>query len=173
MTVAEPDPQGRKVVEATIRQAFAGVRLGDGVSLVEAEAIDGYYERISLAEAHRLRQFEITDDWTALTPSDLDSENLAHLDPEGLRYYLPAFMLRLLDEYQPGEMWCIGTIAALDQRSPHPLGFIDLLTNHQRAAIAAYVEALPELVELYHEDAAVIDRSLAQVWRSYLDQAAT
>jgi hypothetical protein len=171
--VAQPDPAKRQIVEAAILEAFAGVRLGGGVSLVEAEAIDGYYERMSLAEAHRLRQFEITDDWSALTPSDLDSENLAHLDAEGLRYYLPAFMLRLLDDYQPGEMWCIGTIASLDQRRPYPLDFMEMLTDAQRTAIAAYVEALPELVALDHEDAAVIDRSLAQVWRTYTDQRAT
>jgi len=171
--VLKPDPPKRQLVEAAIREAFAGARLGDGVSLVEAEAIDGYYERRSLAEAHRLRQFEITDDWTALTSSDLDSENLAHLDPEGLRYYLPAFMLRLLDDYQYGEMWCVGTIGRLDQRHPYPLGFMELLTNDQRAAVAAYVEALPELVELGYEDAAIIDRSLAQVWRAHIDGAAT
>jgi hypothetical protein len=149
------------------------VRLGGGVSLDEAEAIDGYYERMSQAEAHRLREFEITDDWTALTPSDLDSENLAHLDAEGLRYYLPALMLRLLDDYQPGEMWCISTVSALDQRKAYPPGFVELLTDSQRAAIAAYVEALPELVDLHHEDAAIIDRSLAQVWRSYLNAPGT
>jgi hypothetical protein len=171
--VLQADRQRRHKIEAAIREAFAGVHLGGGVSLVEAEAIDGYYERMSLAEAHRLRQFEITDNWTALATSELDSENLAHLDPEGLRYYLPAFMLRVLDDYQPGEMWCIGTMARLDQRDPHPFGFIELLTNAQRAAIAAYVEALPELVELDYQDAAIIDRSLAQVWRAYIDRPGT
>jgi hypothetical protein len=171
--VLQADPQKRHTIEAAIREAFAGVRLGDGVSLVEAEAIDGYYDQMSMAEAHRHRQFETTDDWTGLTASELDSQNLAHLDPEGLRYYLPAFMLRLLDDYQPGEMWCIGTVARLDQRDPHPFGFIELLTNAQRAAIAAYVEALPELVELDYQDAAIIDRSLAQVWRAYIDRPGT
>jgi hypothetical protein len=163
----------RENIEAAIRDAFAGVRLGGGVSLVEAEAIDGYYERMSQAEAHRLRQFEVTDDWTALTTPELDSENIAHLDPEGLRYYLPALILRLLDDYQPGEMWCISTVSALDQRKAYTPGFIDLLTDAQRAAIAAYVEALPGLVELDYEDAARIDRSLARVWRSYLNAAGT
>jgi hypothetical protein len=165
--VTQHDGQLRATVEASIRQAFEGVRLGDGVSLFEAKAIDGYYERISQAEVHRMRSHEVTDDWSALTPSDLDTEDIAHLDPEGLRYYLPALMLRLLDDYQPGEMWCIGTIRRLNQREPHPLGFVELLTPAQRGAIADYVEALPELVRLDHEDATTIDPWLAETWRAY------
>ena len=169
--MTEPDRQERERIEAAIRDAFKEVRLGSGVSLIEAEAIDGSYERIGQGEAHRLRYLEITDDWTLLAPSDLQSENLAHLDAKGVRYFLPALMLRLLDDYQPGEMWCISTISLLDQRDPHPQGFVELLTNAQRSAIAAYVEALPELVELDYEDAAIIDRSLAQVWRPYTTDA--
>jgi len=147
-----------------IREAFAGVRLGDGISLGEAEAIDDYYRTVSYEESRENRRSEVVDEWAAVPPSELERDCVAHLDPTGLRYYLPAFMLRLLDHYEPGEMWCIGTISALDQRGRHPIGFLELLGVEQKRAIAIYVRSLPELVRLDAEDAVIIARAFRDVW---------
>jgi hypothetical protein len=89
---------------------------------------------------------------------------VAHLDPEGLRYYLPALMIHLLDHYDPLQMWCIGTTSALDQRDRHPYGFFEPLTRRQRQAIALYVRALPDLVELDGDDNAIVTRAFRDVW---------
>jgi hypothetical protein len=156
-------------VEATLRDAFAGVRLGGGTSLRQAEVIDNYGAGATDAEFAALPDHEVTDDWSAVDDEELDSDNIAHLDPEGLRYYLPAFMLRLLNSDDPHmEMWAIGTIGALGQRDRHPRGFLELLTQPQRRAIALYVHALPELVELDFEDATTIARAFDNVWSRFL-----
>jgi hypothetical protein len=107
-------------------------------------------------------------DWEAIPADELDrADAIAHLDAEGLRYYLPALMLHLLDDYEQGAMWTIGTIAALD-RDRHPRGFIELLDAKQREAIATYVSALPDLVDLGYEDSTVVGRALNDVWSRYL-----
>jgi hypothetical protein len=61
----------------------------------------------------------------------------------------------------------IGTIGALDQRSGHPEGSPALLTVAQRRAIADYVRALPELVELDDLDRRIIERADRYVWSRY------
>jgi hypothetical protein len=163
----------RSELEALIHNAFEGAQLGGGLSLQQAELIDDmdWRDRLTQAEFDAIPAREVTDDWTALTADDLATKNVAHLDPEGLRYYLPGLMLRLLDDYDPGEMWVIGTIHALDQRDRHPRGFVELLTPAQRRAIAEYIRVVPTLVDLRKEDAAVLRRSFDTVWSRYADPA--
>ena len=157
----------RADVESALRSAFGGVRLGRGISLSMAEAIDDWVDQ-SIVEG--LRGTESDEDWTAIDPRELErAESIAHLDPEGLRFYLPALMLLLLNRYEPTEMWCIGTTAALDQRQPHPDGFLEFLSPEQRRAVALYVQALPGLVPLEHDDAAILDRSFRATWSRELN----
>lgn len=152
----------RKEVEAAIRTAFAGVRLGHGVTLSNAELMDDWADP---AIVESLLGSEPDEDWASIPADELDrAEAIAHLDAEGLRYYLPALMLHLLDDYQPTEMWSIGTIGALDQRGRHPRGFLELLSTAQRRAIAVYVQALPNLVELGDEDSTRVSRAFRDVW---------
>jgi uncharacterized protein DUF6714 len=157
----------REQVETAIRDAFRGVRLGEGVSLQQAELIDDFVVGLTPAEFARIPDLEVTDDWTAVSAEQLEMDNIAHLDAEGLRYYLPAFLLYLLDHYDGGEMWTIGTLGALDQRDGHPSGFLELLTPVQGRAIADYVRALPQLVDLDDLDRRVIERADRDVWSRY------
>lgn len=152
----------RQEVEDLIRSAFAGVRLGRGVSLSIADLIDDWADP---ATVEALLGTEPDEDWASISGDELDrADVIAHLDAEGLRYYIPALMLRLLDHYQPGEMWCIGTIAALDQRNRHPAGFLELLTASQRRVIAIFVQALPDLVDLHAYDSAHLSLAYRDVW---------
>jgi hypothetical protein len=80
----------RRDLEEQIRAAFAGVRLGAGVSLRQAAAIDVYQRGWTNEQFHRLPEGEVTDDWTSIPDDELARDNIAHLDPIGLRYYLPA-----------------------------------------------------------------------------------
>jgi hypothetical protein len=133
--------------------------------------IDDYGRDLTEAEFAALPEHEETDDWAAVDDDELDGDNVAHLDPEGLRYYLPAFMLRLLDSgVDQSSMWAIGTIAALDQRGRHPRGFLELLTPQQSRAIALYVRALPELVDLDYEDTTRLARAFEDVWSRFLGE---
>jgi hypothetical protein len=159
--------KSREQIENALRDAFRGVRLGGGVSLQQAELIDDSVVGLTDAEFARIPDLEVTHDWPAVSAEELEMGNIAHLDAEGLRYYLPALLLRMLDHYDGGQMWTIGTISALGQRDGHPRGFVELLTVKQRRAIADYVGALPELVELDAMDRGTVERADRDVWSRY------
>lgn len=129
--------RSREDIEAAVRSAFAGVRLGRGISLTVAEAID---DRVDPSVVEGLRGTESDEDWTAIDPRELErAESIAYLDAE------------------------------VDQREPHPDGFLEFLSPEQRRAVALYVQALPGLVPLEHDDAATLERSFRAVWARELD----
>ena len=165
----------RTEIEQAIRSAFAGVRLGKGVSLQQARIIDDRRDDFSRAEFDALTRLEVTDDWTAIPEDELVNDCLAHLDADGLRYYLPALMLWLLDHYNDAdlrsnpeaEMTAIGTISALAPRKSMRWRW-DSLSRDQLTAIASYLEALPRLVDLDDEDTMLVARSLESNWAQFL-----
>jgi len=174
----------RDEVEAAVRAAFAGVRLGGGISLRQAQAADTWGDDHTEAEWRALPRGEVTDDWSLVPEAELRRDGTAYLDEQGLRYYLPAFMLWLLDHYvnvyvtaderlldSEPEMAIIGTLSAIapgkEERAVRYAVF-DGYTPQQRAAIAAYVEALPRLVELDHMDATLVERAIRDYWGRFL-----
>lgn len=162
-----------KRVEHEIRAAFAGVSLGKGVSLRQAQVIDRYKEGVSDRKFASLPRDEITDDWSRIPLSELDGDCIAHLDAEGLRYYIPALMLSVLNNYDAASMRVIGTISALDPRDTHGQRRIALLNESQRRAIASFLLSLPRLSDLYREHAEVASRSLQAYWSQYAESAFT
>lgn len=170
----------RADVEAAIRSAFAGVRLGSGISLQQARLInDGLSGNMSEAEFVAIPRHEITDDWARIPEAELVCDALAHLDAAGLRYYLPALMLWLLDHHgdedlnldDEASMTAVGTISALAPSAEfawYRWHIYDGFTPEQRMAIAMYVEALPRLVELDREDVTLVGRSLERCWARFL-----
>ncbi len=158
----------RSSIEQQIRQAFTGVTLGGGISLCHAKVADRAGDGFSDEELAGLLHPEITDDWTRVPFAELDSDCIAHLDAAGLRYYLPALMLSVLDKYVAGSMRVIGTLSALDPRGPYGEKRFTLFTEDQRSAVAAFLRALPVLVELWDEHQKVAMRSLHRYWGQYL-----
>lgn len=175
-----PDPGERHRVEAGIRAAFDGVKLGGGVSLRQAQAADTWREGHSEAEWRALPQGEVTDDWSQVPEAELRRDCTAYLDEEGRRYYLPALMLWLLDNYDRdwlfsedgADMALIGTMMAIapgkEDRAGRWVAFNAHYTKPQREAIAAYLEALPRLVGLRHEDATRVERAMRDYWGRFL-----
>jgi hypothetical protein len=166
----------RDDIEEMIRVAFANVTLRSGISLRQAESIDR--TSFGLEPTHSGPDpDEITNDWTRIPESELLRDNIAHLDPDGLRYYLPALMLWLLDHYgedrwgSGSDMTVIGTIHAIAP-SPEFAGrrwaTYDTFTADQRTAIASFMQALPSLVSLDQEDATRVSRSMDRYWRHFL-----
>src|SRR6185503_17561801 len=155
----------RDDIEAAIRSAFAGVRLGTGVSLRQARVIDDYGRGYTEAEFRALPMSEVTDDWTRIPEDELGREALVpHLDPDGLRYYLPALMLWLVAHYDDenlvltdGLMTAIYTMSALvpdpQFASMYWTIYDSSFSPEQRTAIASFIEALPRLVHLNRDDA--------------------
>ena len=166
----------RDDIQEAIQTAFAKVRLRSGVSLRQAESIDDTIFGLEPTYAGR-EPDEITDDWMRVPESELLRDNIAHLDADGLRYYLPALMLWLLDHYDEdrwlsgSDMTAIGTMGAIapEQQFATSLWVMyDTFTAEQRTAIASYVEALPRLVRLDHQDATRVARSMDDYWRRFL-----
>jgi len=170
----------REDVEAAIRSAFAGVRLGTGISLQQARLIDvGLTQDMNQAEFASIPRHETTEDWTQIAQAELLCDALGHLDADGLRYYLPALMLWLLDHYNDeglifdpdASMTAIGTMSALAPSAEfarYRWETYDGFTLQQRAAMAMYVEALPRLVELDREDGTRVSRSIQRYWAQFL-----
>jgi hypothetical protein len=154
-------------LEDEIRAAFAGAELGSGISLRQAQVIDRYGEGVSDTEFEALPKGEITSDWSKVPLEELEGDCVAHLDAEGLRYYLPALMLSVLSHYDAGSRRVIGTISALDSRDAHNQRRFALFTEPQRRAIAAFLSALPNVVVLWDEHAKVASRSLQAYWRQF------
>jgi hypothetical protein len=163
----------RASLEKIIRAAFAGVTLGDGISLRQAQVIDNYGEGVTDEEFADLPKSEVTDCWEEVSLEALESDNVAHLDPLGFRYYIPAFMLSVLEQYESASMRVIGTLSALypkRQVAEYHMPRYNLLTYEQKQAIACFLEALPALVELEGEDRKVVERAL-RYWRQFLPVA--
>lgn len=148
--------------------AFEGVVLGHGVSLREAQVMDSRGRMESDATDP---EADVTDNWAAVPRRELDRGCIAHLDAEGLRYYLPALAVELVRDYDPASMRVIGTLSALypdkDVWSYH-MDRYKLLSARQKHAVAIYLTHLPTLVSLDHEDATLVRRALRNYWAAYL-----
>ncbi len=159
-------------VEQTIVSAFKGVHLGSGCSLCQAEEAD-HWGRLAAAELSAFPDADIADNWAAVSVETLDQyPYLAHMDAEGFRYYVPAFMLSILACYERSSMRVICTLSALypkrNDRWDYHLNLYSLLSREQNAAIARYLHSLPMLVELDPEDQKVCDRALRNHWHEFL-----
>lgn len=166
----------RERVEAGLRAAFAGVTLGGGTSLRQAQAADAWGDGHTEAEWRALPQGEVTNDWSQVPEAELRRDGTSYLDEEGLRYYLPAFLIWLLDNYDRERLFgdedgvamaLIGTMSVIapgkDSRAERHAMF-DRYTRDQRAGMAAYVEALPRLVNLGSQDTTRVERALRDYW---------
>jgi hypothetical protein len=166
MEAFHPD---RTAIEAQIRAAFAGVTLGKGTSLRQAQVADRYGEGVTEAEYKALPRAELTNSCADVSFSELERDCVAHLDNDGLRYYLPALMLSLLSNYDPASMRVIGTISALYPAAIGPERRYTYLTDDQHQAVAFFVEALPRLVALTTEDSKRVSRALRNYWGRFVN----
>jgi hypothetical protein len=166
--------QIRSAVEIEIRTAFRGVTLGQGISLRQARFADRFQD----VPPH-LRMGEIADDSSLIQMDELESESdgIAHLDAFGFRYYIPALMLSVIDHYESSSMRVIGTLGGLypkkDNSWEYHMHRYSLLNPLQKAAIARFLAALPELVELDFQDQKIVPRSLRNYWGEYLQTNST
>jgi hypothetical protein len=81
-----------ELVAELVRTAFAGVKLGSGVGLREAQGIDDYADADTVA-AYRAQDEKL--DWARFAASDLDrcESSLSFFNADGMRFHLPAYLL--------------------------------------------------------------------------------
>jgi hypothetical protein len=152
-----------------IKTAFIDVKLEDGLSIRQGEVCDNYGEGVSDEEFHAIPLGEITDDWTALPLQELEQyPYLAYLDAKGFRYYIPAFLLSLLDNAQCGSMRVISTLMSLTPDSCTWSPNMDLLNDEQRSAIAVFLSEIQHLPQLDSSDQIMISDALEQYWSQFL-----
>jgi hypothetical protein len=125
-----------QLVVERIERAFAGVRLGAGVSLREADVIDDYGTE---ADRKKARAQDELEDWKRI-PDDLISRYyscLSFFDAEGMRFHLPAYMRFALRHYKDSDSASIdSTIFALGYDDDR----FSLLTAPQRAAVRQFLK---------------------------------
>ena len=85
---------------ARIETAFAGVTLGDGISLAESVALDQHEAFEDRATA---RERDEKDDWNKLIDDPELTRNgftggPTFMDAEGLRFYLPAYLITAIKD---------------------------------------------------------------------------
>lgn len=160
----------RQEVKQRIRKAFSGIALGSGISLRQAAVIENYGEGVTDEEFSRLPLSEETTKWNQVTFEELESGNVAHLDPDGFRFYLPAFMISVIDVYDQCSMRVIGTLSALEPRD-HEAEYhrprYDCLSYQQKQAVTFFLDTLPKLVQLDDEDKQIVERAMCY-WTTYL-----
>lgn len=145
-----------EAIRAAIVQAFAGVTLGNGIGLTQAQGIDDYK---SDARCAALREADEKLDWTRIPVEQLDrcNSSLAFFDAEGMRFHLPAYLIADLNGEYP-----FGMALALTHSSDLDVQF-NLLNPEQRAAVRRYLEFIVDEPE-YSEDRARIERALETYW---------
>ncbi|MEP6847643.1 MAG: DUF6714 family protein [Acidobacteriota bacterium] len=158
-------------IKNEIKAAFAGVTLDGGISLNQTKVVDNYGRDCTNEQFAALPLTEVTDNWTKIPTSTLDEANcLAHFDRKGFKYYIPALMLRLLDNYDVDSMMTIGTLSILYPKVESWQYLYSLLSPEQTKTVAHYLQALPTLVELYGGDKPVVERAFRNYWSKFLSE---
>lgn len=136
----------RLEVISEIERAFRHVKRGNGVSLHEADAIDDYR---SEAECKAARELDTENGWQSVPEKDIEKYYwiFPFLDPKGYRYYLPAYMVWSLKNYELGKSVDSGSAVidslcmskSLDQQERYTT-YLSLLNQDQCVAIAQFLK---------------------------------
>jgi hypothetical protein len=145
-------------VKAQIKAAFAGVTLGDGLGLYEANAIDDYQTKESQAE---FREKDEKDDWLKLTSEAINDgySSLTFFDAQGMRFHLPAFMLLDLEKEYKFDL-----VYPLKEKADYRKEQFDLLNRAQKDAVITYLEYKLTTPEIYASDREEIPLAISDYW---------
>lgn len=112
-----------------IKKAFAGVRLGNGIGLRQAQGLDDYEPE---ATCLAYREKDEKDDWTRISFDQLNEcySSLSFFDEEGMRFHLPAYLIaELQGAYHQDMGFQLGHLNELSLRQ------YALLSNEQREVV--------------------------------------
>lgn len=115
-----------------IREAFAGVALGRGIGLQQAQGIDDYEDE---AKCAHYRASDEKEDWSRIPVSELNrcNSSLSFFDAEGMRFHLPAFLIAdLHGTYGFGMAICL-------TQSHDYVRYFGLLSDSQRKVVREFL----------------------------------
>ena len=150
-----------------IEAAFAGVPRGR-ITLHEAEAIDGYE---TAEERQEARELDPEQDWRAVPGVSIEEcpDALSFLDPEGWRFYLPAYMRWALQHLKDSHSTAIDqTIYALDCGDSPPSS-VERSMERFRTLTRAQTQAVHRFLSFAADnddtcDAVVAQQALDRYW---------
>lgn len=152
-----------QIIES-IQAAFQDVKLGDGIGLWEAQAIDDYE---SEDVQRKKREADEKDDWSSFSPDVLQRchSSLSFFDANGMRFHLPAFIIGSLkdDVNDP--------VFHLSQLDDYARSKLATLSDDQREVVVKYLGWCLENEEFEYEHPA-IQRALDEYWTPKIQQGA-
>lgn len=163
-TVAEAEQQSKRWALAqevcrVIEAAFAGVTLGGGVGLQEAQGLDDYADAATCAA---YRASDEKDDWHRISAEALCrcNSSLSFFDAEGMRFHLPAYLVAdLRGDYGFGMAFCLTQISDYDR-------YFRLLSDAQRKAVRSFLLHILDDRD-YEFDRPHILRALDEYWTEH------
>ena len=165
-------PDTAETVIEAIRAAFAGVPRG-AITIHEAEVIDSYG---SEAERDAARRLDTEPSWDRIPNADIEecTTALCHLDPEGWRYYVPAYMTWSLRHFRVSLSNVSDyTIYTFDSSGSDPgmreyhLGRYRLLDESQSCAVCRFLQYMA--TNEAHADSWVANVALNEYWGQYCE----
>lgn len=148
-------------ISKTIESAFRGVKLGGGIGLFEAQAIDDYKDKETQLLA---RKSDEKADWASIKQDDLIrcESSLSFFDADGMRFHLPAFMLAELSGVGNG-----GVVFQLSQLNNYTKDRLTSLNDIQVSAVIEFLKWCQEQ-QNYEFDSPHIIRALKNYWLKIL-----
>lgn len=148
--------QQAQQLKAAVRKAFAGVTLGTGTGLYEAQGLDDYADEKTCAA---YREKDQKDDWSAIDPDELNrcNSSLSFFDAQGMQFHLPAYLIADLDGLYGYDLAFHLTQSILFEEK------FALLNAAQRAVIREYLQFI-EQDEEHKFDRDHIHRALEGYW---------
>jgi hypothetical protein len=139
-----------------IEKAFSNVKLGDGIGLWEAQAIDDY-ESEEIQKQKRARDEK--DDWTSISSDVLQRchSSLSFFDANGMRFHLPAYIIGSLKEEIDDPVF---HLTHLDDYAKSKL---TTLSSDQVKAVVNYLNWCLETQE-YEYEHPMIEKALNAYW---------
>lgn len=166
----------KQELQALIEESFQSVTLEDGMSILQTQIASNYGEGYTDEEFDALPQTEITSDWKAIPLEDLNKLQAAFLDGKGVRYYIPALMLSMLNTLDPASWISISTLCILTdtpgsrnaREEDYYVERYSAITPKQLRTMALFIDHLPKLLPLDERDKAETRHAIERYWHQYL-----
>ncbi len=172
MDAEQSDAEIRAALIAEIERAFGDVRRGNGITLHQARVLDDYGNEQEQAEA---RKSDTDTRWQSIPDSWIENlcDTLAFLDPEGFRYYIPAFMIWALKYHDTSASFAVDAavyILCLEDGKLRAwqLERYRLLAKPQAIAIAHFLDYCAHQAHMGNMDDAVAKEALDAHWGQFL-----
>jgi hypothetical protein len=143
----------------TIRYAFLGVKLEEGIGMLQAQGIDDYENE---DKCQKLRAQDELNDWENISSEKLNKcySSLSFFDSKGMKFHLPAYMIAdIKNQYE------FGLAFNLAHLSDYSKTQFEELNGIQRKAVRIFLEYMLENEE-YEFEEPEIQRAISEFWSS-------